>query len=73
MLVQVSPNAGNHMILFDTVNRGTKEAPAEFNVGAAPANPAADGFLREPGIHPGMDATAAIQSATNQAQQAASK
>ena len=73
MLVPVNPNAGNHMILFDTVNRGTKEAPAEFNVGAAPANPAADSFLREPGIHPGMDATAAIQSATNQAQRAALK
>ena len=73
MLVQVSPNAGNHMILFDTVNRGTKEAPAEFNVGAAPANPAADSFLREPGIHRGMNATAAIQSATNQAQRAALK
>jgi hypothetical protein len=25
MLVSVNPNAGNHMILFDTVNRGTKE------------------------------------------------
>ena len=73
MLVPINPNVGNHMILFDTVNRGTKEAPAEFNVGGAPANATADGFLREPGIHRGMDATAAIQSATNQAQRAALK
>ena len=64
LLVQVNLNGGNHMILFDTVNRGTKEAPA---------NPAADSFLREPGIHRGMDAPAAIQSATNQAQRAALK
>ena len=52
MLVQVSPNAGNHMILFDTVNRGTKEAPAEFNVGAAPANPAADSSFENQGYTP---------------------
>ena len=60
MLVPVNPNTGNHMILFDTVSRGTKEAPAEFNVGAAPANPAADGFLREPGIDRGMDRNSSL-------------
>ena len=60
MLVPVNPNAGNHMILFDTVNRGTNEAPAEFNVGAAPANPAADGFFREPGIDRGMDRNSSL-------------
>jgi hypothetical protein len=40
---------GNHVLLYDVVNRGNKVVPTTFNVGATTANPAGDGFLQRQG------------------------
>jgi hypothetical protein len=41
---------GNHVLLYDVVNRGSKLATRFFNVGTTVANPAGDGFLEKEGF-----------------------
>ena len=41
---------GNHVLLYDVVNRGSKVATRFFNVGTTVANPAGDGFLETEGF-----------------------
>ena len=41
---------GNHVLLYDVVNRGSKVATRFFNVGTTVANPAGDGFLDTEGF-----------------------
>ncbi len=49
ILKPVNPANGNHVLLYDVVNRGNKVATSVFNVGATTANPAGDGFLEQQG------------------------
>jgi Alpha/beta hydrolase domain len=50
ILKPVDPSRGNHVLLFDVVNRGSMIIPGSFNVGATAANPAGDGFLESQGF-----------------------
>jgi hypothetical protein len=50
ILKPIEPAKGNHVLLFDVVNRGSMIIPSFFNVGATAANPAGDGFLESQGF-----------------------
>jgi hypothetical protein len=50
ILKPIDPSRGNHVLLFDVVNRGNMIIPNFFNVGATAANPAGDGFLESQGF-----------------------
>lgn len=50
ILKPIDPARGNHVLLFDVVNRGRKLVTALFNIGATAADPAGDGFLEEEGF-----------------------
>lgn len=41
---------GNHVLLFDVVNRGNMIVPGTFNVGISAESPAGDGFLENEGF-----------------------
>ena len=49
ILKPVDESRGNGVLLYDVVNRGNRIVPGFFNVGAAAANPAGDGFLQNQG------------------------
>lgn len=49
ILKPVDESKGNHVMLYDVVNRGNKVVPGLFNVGATAADPAGDGFLENQG------------------------
>ncbi len=49
ILKPVNAANGNHVLLYDVVNRGNKIVTGTFNVGATTANPAGDGFLERQG------------------------
>jgi hypothetical protein len=49
ILKPIDSTKGNHVLLYDVVNRGNMIIPNFFNVGATPANPAGDGFLESRG------------------------
>jgi hypothetical protein len=49
ILKPIDPTKGNHVLLYDVVNRGNMIIPNFFNVGATAANPAGDGFLEKRG------------------------
>jgi hypothetical protein len=49
ILKPIDPTKGNHVLLYDVVNRGNMIIPNFFNVGATAANPAGDGFLENRG------------------------
>lgn len=50
ILKPIDPSKGNHVLLYDVVNRGSMIIPGFFNVGATAANPAGDGFLESQGF-----------------------
>lgn len=50
ILRPMDSSAGNHVLLFDVVNRGSMIIPGTFNVGATTDNPAGDGFLENQGF-----------------------
>jgi hypothetical protein len=49
ILKPIDLTKGNHVLLYDVVNRGNMVIPNSFNVGAGAANPAGDGFLENRG------------------------
>jgi hypothetical protein len=49
ILKPIDLTKGNHVLLYDVVNRGNMIIPNFFNVGASAANPAGDGFLENRG------------------------
>ena len=49
ILKPVNLAKGNHVLLYDVVNRGNKIVTGFFNVGATAANPAGDGFVEKQG------------------------
>jgi hypothetical protein len=49
ILKPIDEARGNHVMLYDVVNRGNKIVPGYFNVGTSAANPAGDGFLENQG------------------------
>ena len=49
ILKPTDESKGNHVLLYDVVNRGNKVATGTFNVGVTTANPAGDGFLEQQG------------------------
>jgi len=49
ILKPIDEGRGNHVMLYDVVNRGNKIVPGFFNVGTTAANPAGDGFLENQG------------------------
>ena len=49
ILKPINESNGNHVLLYDVVNRGNKVVPGTFNVGSTTANPAGDGFLQKQG------------------------
>lgn len=50
ILKPIDGSKGNHVLLFDVVNRGNTVIPGSFNVGTSAANPAGDGFLESQGF-----------------------
>jgi hypothetical protein len=50
ILKPVDPARGNHVLLYDIVNRGRKIIPTLFNIDATDSNPAGDGFLEDQGF-----------------------
>jgi hypothetical protein len=49
ILKPINESNGNHVLLYDVVNRGNKVVPGTFNVGGTTSNPAGDGFLQKQG------------------------
>jgi len=49
ILKPINETAGNHVLLYDVVNRGNKVVTGTFNVGATTTAPAGDGFLENQG------------------------
>ncbi len=49
ILKPIDESKGNHVLLYDVVNRGNKLATSVFNVGATTTDPAGDGFLEQQG------------------------
>ncbi len=49
ILKPINPANGNHVLLYDVVNRGNKIITGFFNTGVTAANPAGDGFLENQG------------------------
>ena len=49
ILKPINPANGNHVLLYDVVNRGNKIVTSFFNTGVTAANPAGDGFLENQG------------------------
>ncbi len=49
ILKPIDESKGNHVMLYDVVNRGNKIVPSFFNVGTSATNPAGDGFLENQG------------------------
>jgi len=49
ILRPIDAKKGNHVLLYDVVNRGSQLAPGTFNVGITTASPAGDGFLENQG------------------------
>ena len=50
ILKPVDESKGNHMMLFEIVNRGNELDPGFFNIGVTGANPQGDGFLENQGL-----------------------
>jgi hypothetical protein len=50
ILKPIDPAKGNHVLLFDVLNRGRKLVPNFINIGATAADPAGDGFLEKEGF-----------------------
>ena len=50
ILKPVDESKGNHMMLFEIVNRGNELDPGFYNIGATGANPQGDGFLEKLGL-----------------------
>jgi len=50
ILKPVDESKGNHMMLFEIVNRGNELDPGFFNIGVTAANPQGDGFLEKQGL-----------------------
>ncbi len=50
ILKPMDESQGNHVLLYDVVNRGNKVIPSSFNVGVTASNPAGDGFLEQQGL-----------------------
>jgi hypothetical protein len=50
ILKPVDESKGNHMMLFEIVNRGNELDPGFYNIGATGANPQGDGFLENLGL-----------------------
>jgi len=50
ILKPVDESKGNHMMLFEIVNRGNELDPGFYNIGATTANPQGDGFLENQGL-----------------------
>ena len=50
ILKPVDKSKGNHMMLFEIVNRGNELDPGFFNIGVTAANPQGDGFLENQGL-----------------------
>jgi hypothetical protein len=49
ILKPINTANGNHVLLYDVVNRGNKVVTGFFNVGVTAANPDGDGFLEQQG------------------------
>ncbi len=49
ILKPVNPANGNHVLLYDVVNRGNKGITGSLNTGVTAASPAGDGFLENQG------------------------
>jgi hypothetical protein len=50
ILKPVDESKGNHVMLFEIVNRGNELDPGFYNIGATTANPQGDGFLENRGL-----------------------
>ena len=50
ILKPVDESKGNHMMLFEIVNRGNELDPGFYNIGVTAANPQGDGFLENQGL-----------------------
>jgi hypothetical protein len=50
ILKPVDESRGNHVMLFEIVNRGNQLDPGFYNIGAIAANPQGDGFLEKRGL-----------------------
>jgi hypothetical protein len=50
ILKPIDPAKGNHVSLFEVVNRGFKLVPTFINIGATAADPAGDGFVEKEGF-----------------------
>ena len=50
ILKPVDESKGNHVMLFEIVNRGNELDPGFYNIGATTANPQGDGFLENLGL-----------------------
>ena len=50
ILKPVDESKGNHMMLFEIVNRGNELDPGFYNIGVTGANPQGDGFLENQGL-----------------------
>jgi len=50
ILKPVDESKGNHMMLFEIVNRGNELDPGFYNIGVTAANPQGDGFLQNQGL-----------------------
>ena len=50
ILKPVDESKGNHMMLFEIVNRGNELDPGFYNIGVTGANPQGDGFLQNQGL-----------------------
>ena len=49
ILKPIDPARGNHVLLYDVVNRGNKVVTGSLNTGVTAASPAGDGFLENQG------------------------
>src|SRR5215469_10121273 len=50
ILKPLDESKGNHVMLFEIVNRGNELDPGFYNIGATTANPQGDGFLENLGL-----------------------
>jgi hypothetical protein len=50
ILKPADESKGNHMMLFEIVNRGNELDPGFFNIGVSASNPQGDGFLENQGL-----------------------
>jgi len=50
ILKPIDANRGNHVLLYEVVNRGNKLLPLSTNVGVTETDPAGDGFLENQGF-----------------------